>query len=176
MFVAQGIAEDHSVLLLDEPLTGLDITSARIIDGIIHDESSRGYSVVLTTHDLEEAKAADHVILTSGRVVASGPPRRSSRRRISRRLTGWELSTTKTMQQRCSLRNIIMKKVATEGCSGRHRFGNSRSDKPEWALTHDEHNHCYYRNLTDRHKCNRRSRRPCQVVTRHETNNRSSST
>jgi manganese transport system ATP-binding protein len=74
VFVAQGIAQDHSVLLLDEPLTGLDITSARIIDGIIHDEPSRGCSVVLTTHDLEEAKAADHVILTSGRVVSSGSP------------------------------------------------------------------------------------------------------
>ncbi len=74
VYVAQGIAQDHSLLLLDEPLTGLDITSAKTIDSIIHDEPARGCSVVLTTHDLEEAKAADHVILTSGRVVAAGPP------------------------------------------------------------------------------------------------------
>lgn len=62
------------MLLLDEPLTGLDINSAKTIDAIIHDEPTRGCSVVLTTHDLEEARAADHVILTSGRVIASGPP------------------------------------------------------------------------------------------------------
>ena len=62
------------MLLLDEPLTGLDLNSAKTIDSIIHDEPARGCSVVLTTHDLEEAKAADHVILTSGYVVASGPP------------------------------------------------------------------------------------------------------
>lgn len=62
------------MLLLDEPLTGLDINSAKTIDSIIHDEPTRGCSVILTTHDLEEAKAADHVILTSGYVVASGPP------------------------------------------------------------------------------------------------------
>lgn len=75
VYVAQGIAQDHSMLLLDEPLTGLDITSAKTIDSIIHDEPTRGCSVVLTTHDLEEARAADHVILVSGRVVACGAPK-----------------------------------------------------------------------------------------------------
>ena len=75
VYVAQGVTQDHAMLLLDEPLTGLDITSAKTIDGIIHDEPERGCSVVLTTHDLEEAKAADHVILTSGYVVSCGPPK-----------------------------------------------------------------------------------------------------
>ena len=74
VYVAQGIAQDHAILLLDEPLTGLDITSAKTIDSIIHEEPGRGCSVVLTTHDLEEARAADHVILTAGRVVAFGKP------------------------------------------------------------------------------------------------------
>jgi len=74
VYVAQGIAQDHTILLLDEPLTGLDINSAKTIDSIIHDEPVRGCSVVLTTHDLEEARAADHVILTAGRVVGSGKP------------------------------------------------------------------------------------------------------
>ena len=74
VYVAQGIAQDHALLLLDEPLTGLDLNSAKTIDAIIHDEPNRGCSVVLTTHDLEEAKAADYVILTAGRVVACGTP------------------------------------------------------------------------------------------------------
>ena len=74
VYVAQGIAQSHEVLLLDEPLTGLDLVSARTIDGIIHSERHRGCSVVLTTHDLDEARAADHVLLMNGRVVASGPP------------------------------------------------------------------------------------------------------
>lgn len=74
VYVAQGIAQDHALLLLDEPLTGLDLNSAKTIDTIIHDEPNRGCSVVLTTHDLEEAKAADYVILTAGRVVACGTP------------------------------------------------------------------------------------------------------
>lgn len=74
VFVAQGIAQDHDALLLDEPLTGLDLVSARAIDELIHSEQRQGRSVVLTTHDLDEARAADHVILMNRRVVASGPP------------------------------------------------------------------------------------------------------
>ena len=74
VYVAQGVAQDHRILLLDEPLTGLDLVSARTIDHIIHDEPTHGCAVVLTTHDLEEAAAADHVLLTCGRVLASGPP------------------------------------------------------------------------------------------------------
>lgn len=74
VYVAQGIAQDHEALLLDEPLTGLDLVSARIIDSIIHDEHEHGHAVVLTTHDLDEARAADHVVLMNGYIVASGPP------------------------------------------------------------------------------------------------------
>ena len=74
VYVAQGLAQDHRAVLLDEPLTGLDIVSAKIIDHIIHTERDRGHGVVLTTHDLDEAHAADHVILMNGHVVASGPP------------------------------------------------------------------------------------------------------
>jgi manganese transport system ATP-binding protein len=74
VYVAQGIAQDHKLLLLDEPLTGLDITSMQTIDSIIHDEPEHGCTVVLTTHDLDEARAADYVLLTAGRVVAYGPP------------------------------------------------------------------------------------------------------
>ena len=74
VYVAQGVAQRHEALLLDEPLTGLDLVSARVIDEIIHSERERGHAVVLTTHDLDEARAADWVILMSGRVVAAGPP------------------------------------------------------------------------------------------------------
>jgi len=74
VFVAQGLAQDHDVLLLDEPLTGLDLPSARAIDEVIHEENARGATVIMTTHDLSEAQVSDHVLLLSGRVIASGPP------------------------------------------------------------------------------------------------------
>ena len=74
VFVAQALAQDHNILLLDEPLTGLDVPSARVIDDIIHEEPQQGCTVVYTTHDLDEARSADYVILTAGRVVAAGTP------------------------------------------------------------------------------------------------------
>ena len=74
VYVAQGLAQDHEVLMLDEPLTGLDLVSARTIDDVVHGSESAERCVVLTTHDLDEARAADWVVLVSGRVIASGPP------------------------------------------------------------------------------------------------------
>ncbi len=73
-FVAQGLSQDHDILLLDEPLTGIDVTTAGAIDKVIHAEVEEGCAVVMTTHDLTEASVAGHVLLLSGRVVASGPP------------------------------------------------------------------------------------------------------
>jgi iron complex transport system ATP-binding protein len=74
VLIAQGMVQPHELLLLDEPLTGLDLTSAATIDNLIHEQRADGCSVIMTTHDLDEARAADWVILVSGRVVSSGPP------------------------------------------------------------------------------------------------------
>ncbi len=74
VFVAQGLAQDHDILMLDEPLTGIDLPTAQAIDAVIHDERTKGCAVIMTTHDPSEARVADHVLLLSGRVVASGPP------------------------------------------------------------------------------------------------------
>ena len=74
VFLAQGIVQEHEILLLDEPLTGLDITSSHAIDRVIHRSNADGCTVVMTTHDLTEARQADFTILLANRVVAAGPP------------------------------------------------------------------------------------------------------
>ncbi len=74
VFVAQGLAQDHDLLLLDEPMTALDGVSAGVVRDVIDEERARGRTVILTTHDLEEAQSCDHVILVDGTVVAQGPP------------------------------------------------------------------------------------------------------
>ncbi|HUP17623.1 MAG TPA: metal ABC transporter ATP-binding protein [Acidimicrobiia bacterium] len=74
VFVAQGLAQDHRLLLLDEPLMGLDLVSSAAIERIITDERSAGRTVVLTTHDVSQALAADWAVLMAGQVIASGPP------------------------------------------------------------------------------------------------------
>jgi iron complex transport system ATP-binding protein len=74
VYVAQGLVQRHDLLLLDEPLTGLDLRSARTIDDLIHGSRADGGRIVLTTHDLDEARAADWVVLVNREVLAFGRP------------------------------------------------------------------------------------------------------
>jgi iron complex transport system ATP-binding protein len=74
VLVAQGLAQEHDLLLLDEPMTAVDLTTAQAIDDVIHTETMEGCTVVITTHDLSEARSSDFVVLLAGVVVASGPP------------------------------------------------------------------------------------------------------
>ena len=74
VFMAQGIAQDHFIMLLDEPLTGLDVLSAEAVDRTVHQEKAHGCAVLVSTHDLGEAGTADHVLLLGDRRVVSGPP------------------------------------------------------------------------------------------------------
>jgi len=73
-FVARGLAQQAPILLLDEPVTGLDLPSRRRILHAVREERDAGRVVVMSTHDLGEAAHADHVVLLAGRVVADGPP------------------------------------------------------------------------------------------------------
>jgi ABC-type Mn2+/Zn2+ transport system ATPase subunit len=74
VFVAQGLAQDADVLLLDEPVTGLDLVSREHILRAITEARDAGRTVILSTHDLGEAANADYVMLLAGYVVAAGAP------------------------------------------------------------------------------------------------------
>lgn len=74
VFVAQGLAQDADLLLLDEPTTGLDLISRGLIVAAFDRELAMGKTVVMTTHDLAEASSSQHVLLMSGRVHSEGPP------------------------------------------------------------------------------------------------------
>lgn len=73
-FVAQGIAQQADVLLLDEPVTGLDLVSRDRILTVIDEERDAGRAVVMTTHSLDEARRCDRVLLLANTAVAWGTP------------------------------------------------------------------------------------------------------
>ena len=52
VLVAQGLAQETEVLLLDEPVTGLDVTSRSVILDLIGDQVTAGQTVIVTTHSL----------------------------------------------------------------------------------------------------------------------------
>lgn len=74
VFVAQGLAQQADLLLLDEPITGLDVVSQDRIDRAVDEEVAAGRTVVMTTHDVATAAASDHVLLLATHVVAAGTP------------------------------------------------------------------------------------------------------
>ncbi|GAA4282512.1 ABC transporter ATP-binding protein [Brevibacterium daeguense] len=72
---AMALWGDPEVLVLDEPTTGLDPQSRRMVWRTIHDLVAAGSAVLLTTHYLEEAQslAETVTILDRGRVAREGP-------------------------------------------------------------------------------------------------------
>jgi ABC-type Mn2+/Zn2+ transport system ATPase subunit len=74
-YVAQGLAQGADVLLLDEPITGLDLVTQEVITEVVASEAAAGRTVVLTTHDVGTAGLADLVVLLNTDLVAVGTPR-----------------------------------------------------------------------------------------------------
>lgn len=72
--VAQALAQQAPVLLLDEPTTGLDQESHGCILRAIDDEASEGRAVIYATHDLALAQRADTVIALAQRCLCCAPP------------------------------------------------------------------------------------------------------
>jgi tungstate transport system ATP-binding protein len=73
--LARALARDPAVLFLDEPAASLDPYATKAIEDIIRAVSARGVKVVMSTHDLGQAKriAGDIVLLHRGRLIESGP-------------------------------------------------------------------------------------------------------
>ena len=78
--LARALMKQPSVLLLDEPTRSLDAAAASEIRKLVREVSSTGTTVVIATHNLEEASAvADSVlVLERGRVVSAGDLRHAA--------------------------------------------------------------------------------------------------
>lgn len=72
--LAGALVRDPKLIILDEPLTGLDAVSARHVKGLLQDRVRSGGTVIMTTHILEVAeRMADRIgVISSGRLVAEG--------------------------------------------------------------------------------------------------------
>ena len=72
--VAQGLAQQADLLMLDEPVTGLDVVSRGLILDVINEEVASDRSVIVTTHDLDDARLCDQVLLVDRHAIACGTP------------------------------------------------------------------------------------------------------
>lgn len=76
LIVAMGLMNDPKLLFLDEPTSGLDVESVRLIRELIREFNDDGTTIVLTTHNIEEAnQLCDRVaIMNYGKIVAIDRP------------------------------------------------------------------------------------------------------
>jgi ABC-type Mn2+/Zn2+ transport system ATPase subunit len=72
--LARALVQDADVLLLDEPLSGVDPASASLIDGVFADLRAQGRALLVSSHDVESARRFDLVLCLHGRQVAFGAP------------------------------------------------------------------------------------------------------
>jgi heme exporter protein A len=75
--IARALLHNPSVILLDEPYTGLDANAAQILNGILDEAVAAGKTVLLTTHDLDQGlrAATRALILDRGSIVHDGSAR-----------------------------------------------------------------------------------------------------
>ena len=72
--LAGALVHDPRVIVLDEPLTGLDAASARQVKTVLRERVRDGGAVIMTTHILEVAeRMADRIgVIAGGRLIADG--------------------------------------------------------------------------------------------------------
>jgi ABC-type Mn2+/Zn2+ transport system ATPase subunit len=74
VLVARALVQRADLLLLDEPFSGVDRPSAELLAALIDHLAAEGRSVIVATHDVEQARAWDLVLCLNRRQVAFGPP------------------------------------------------------------------------------------------------------
>jgi ABC-type Mn2+/Zn2+ transport system ATPase subunit len=82
VLIARALVQEAAVLLLDEPFSGLDSRSGDRLLALIDELASVGRTVLIATHDLEQARAWDLVLCLNRRQIAFGEPSETLTREV----------------------------------------------------------------------------------------------
>jgi manganese/iron transport system ATP-binding protein len=76
VFLARALAQESRVILLDEPFTGVDVTTEEAIIALLRELRDEGRLMLVSTHNLGSVpEFCDRVVLMKGTVLAYGPTR-----------------------------------------------------------------------------------------------------
>lgn len=74
IFLARAIVQRPEIVLLDEPMTGIDVRNRHVLHGMIEEFSANGAIVLMSTHDLDEVQEhTDAILCLNRRLIAYGP-------------------------------------------------------------------------------------------------------
>jgi manganese/iron transport system ATP-binding protein/manganese/zinc/iron transport system ATP- binding protein len=91
VLIARALVQDAPVLLLDEPLSGVDRPSAAQIERVFAELRAEGRALLVATHDVAQARAWPLVLCLNHGQVAFGPPEETLTTDVLRRTYGDEL-------------------------------------------------------------------------------------
>lgn len=114
LVLAMALINNSKILFLDEPTSGLDVKSARMIKTLIRRLNKEGKTILLTTHNIDEAnQLCDNVaIMNYGKIVAINTPEKL--KDTIQSVSSVEVSFEKTVNPE-SIKPINMSKVEKEG-------------------------------------------------------------
>ena len=74
--LVRALVHEPKVLIVDEPMVGLDPKGARLVKDIFRDQAARGTTIFMSTHSLEVAQEVcqEIAIIQAGQVIANGTP------------------------------------------------------------------------------------------------------
>ncbi|MCK8617713.1 ABC transporter ATP-binding protein [Fructobacillus sp. M158] len=113
--IARALLNEPDVLFLDEPTTGLDIQTRNAIWSLLHDlQETKGLTIVLTTHYLDEADHADEVfVVDHGQLIASGSAIEIKSKYAKNQLIIWpKEGQVETIEKRLAERMVDFSRLA----------------------------------------------------------------
>jgi ABC-type Mn2+/Zn2+ transport system ATPase subunit len=91
VLIARALVQEARVLLLDEPLSGVDPASAEALTTLFAELAGEGRTLLVSTHDIEAARRYDCVLCLNRRQVAFGAPADVLTRDVLERTYGSEI-------------------------------------------------------------------------------------
>lgn len=74
VFLARALAQESTIILLDEPFTGVDVTTETAIVELLRELRAQGHLMLVSTHNLGSVpEFCDHVLLINRGLIAAGP-------------------------------------------------------------------------------------------------------
>lgn len=98
VFLARALAQGGRLLLLDEPLNGVDATTQEAIGHLLHGVRDNGGTVMMATHDLELAAAwCDQMVMVNHAIVACATPVEALQPEVLRNTYGGQVLVVPTV-------------------------------------------------------------------------------
>lgn len=74
VLIARALTAEAGLLLMDEPFTGLDSRSEALLEGLIDELAASGHTVMIATHEVEQAARWDLVLCLNRTQISFGDP------------------------------------------------------------------------------------------------------